>query len=112
MPQGFAGRNLVGVAEAKPSCGHIPGFSDVRKLLTLANIDGDLASLRAMLHVLTTLILGTLPNAESLQGGIQDFGKTLGVQAVAANPDSCHPWWVVSGGCKEGLSKNLLKRKG
>jgi hypothetical protein len=30
-----------------------------------------------------------------LQGGIQDFGKTLGVQAVAANPDSCHPcgWW-------------------
>jgi hypothetical protein len=47
-----------------------------------------------------------------LQGGIQDFGKTLGVQAVAANPDSCHPWWVVSGGCKEGLSENLLKRKG
>jgi hypothetical protein len=31
-----------------------------------------------MLHVLTTLILGTLPNAELLQGGIQDFGKTLG----------------------------------
>jgi hypothetical protein len=27
-----------------------------------------------------------------LQGGIQDFGKTLGVQAVAANPNSCHPW--------------------
>jgi hypothetical protein len=92
MPQGFAGRHLVGVAETKPSCGHILGFSDVRKLLTLANVDSDLASLRAMLHVLTALILGTLPNTEFLQGGIQDFGKTLGVQAVAANLDSCHPW--------------------
>jgi hypothetical protein len=95
MPQGFAGRNLVGVTEAKPGCGHILGFSDVRKLLTLANVDGDLASLRAMLHVLTTLKLGTLPNAESLQGGIQDFGKPLGVQAIAADLDSYHPWWVV-----------------
>jgi hypothetical protein len=95
MPQGFAGRNLVGVTEAKPSCGHILGFSDVGKLLTLANVDGDLVSLGAMLHVLTALILVMLPNTEFLQGGIQDFGKTLGVQAVAANPDSCHPWWVV-----------------
>jgi hypothetical protein len=112
MPQGFVGRDLVGVTEAKPGCGHIPGFSDVGKLLTLANVDGDLASLSAMLHVLTTLILRTLSNAELLQGGIQYFGKTLGVQAVTANPNSCHPWWVVSGGCKEGLSENLLKRKG
>jgi hypothetical protein len=48
-----------------------------------------------MLHVLTALILGTLPNAEFLQGGIQNFGKTLGVQAIAADLDSCHPWWVV-----------------
>jgi hypothetical protein len=32
-----------------------------------------------MLHVLTTLILGMLLNAELLQGGIQDFRKTLGV---------------------------------
>jgi hypothetical protein len=47
-----------------------------------------------------------------LQGGIQDFGKTFGVQAVAANPDSCHLGWVVSGGYKEGLSENLLKEKG
>jgi hypothetical protein len=47
-----------------------------------------------------------------LQGGIQDFRKTLGVQAVATNPNSCHPWWVVSGGHKEGLSVNLLKGKG
>jgi hypothetical protein len=36
-----------------------------------------------------------LSNTEFLQGGIQDFRKTLGVQAVAANPNSCHPWWVV-----------------
>jgi hypothetical protein len=91
MPQCFAGHNLVGVVEAKPSCGHIPGFSDVGKLLTLANIDGDLTSLNAMLQVLMALILGTILNSELLQGSIQDFGKTLGVQAVAANPDSCHP---------------------
>jgi hypothetical protein len=65
-----------------------------------------------MLHVLTVLILGTLLNAEFLQGGIQDFGKTLGVQAIAANPNSFHPWWVVNGGYKEGLSENLLKGKG
>jgi hypothetical protein len=66
---------LVGVTEAKPGCGHIPGFSDVGKLLTLANVDGDLASLGAMLHILMTLILGMLLNAEFLQGGIQDLGK-------------------------------------
>jgi hypothetical protein len=45
-----------------------------------------------MLHVLMALILRTLSNTEFLQGGKQYFGKTLGVQAVAANPDSCHPW--------------------
>jgi hypothetical protein len=66
MPQGFAGCNLVGVTEAKPGCGHILGFNDVGKLLALANVDGDLASLSAMLHVLTAFILGTLPNAEFL----------------------------------------------
>jgi hypothetical protein len=58
-----------------------------------------------------TLILRTLPNAKFLQGGIQDFGKTLGVQAVAANPNSRHPWWVVDGDYKEGLSDMLLKGK-
>jgi hypothetical protein len=66
-----------------------------------------------MLHILTALILGTLSNAKFLQGGIQDFRKTLGVQAVAANPDSCHPWsMVVYGDYKEGLSEMLLKGKG
>jgi hypothetical protein len=66
MPQGFAGRNLVGVTKAKPSCGHIPGFNDVGKLLTLANVNGDLASLSAMLHLLMALILRTLSNTEFL----------------------------------------------
>jgi hypothetical protein len=75
MPQGFVSRNLVGVTKAKPSCGHIPGFSDVRKLLTLANVDGDLASLRATLHVLTTLILGMLPNAEFCRVAYSILGK-------------------------------------
>jgi hypothetical protein len=87
--------NLVGITEAKPGCGRILGFSDVGKLLTLANVDGDLTFLSAMLHVLSTLILRMIINAEFLQGGTQDFGKTLDVQAVAANSGSCHPWWVV-----------------
>jgi hypothetical protein len=111
MPQGFAGHNLVGVTEAKPGCGHIPGFSDVGKLLTLANVDGDLASLRAMLQVLTALILRTLSNTKFLQGGKQDFRKTLSIQTVAANPDPCHPWWVMDGDYKDGLSDRLLKGK-
>jgi hypothetical protein len=79
IPQGFVGHNLVGVAKAKPDYSHIPGFSDVGELLTLANVDGDLTSLSAMLHVLTALILRTIINTEFLQGGIQDFGKTLDV---------------------------------
>ena len=57
MPQGFAGHNLVGVDEAKPGCGHIPGFSDIEELLTLPNVDGDLTSLSTIFLILTTLIL-------------------------------------------------------
>jgi hypothetical protein len=60
------GHNLIGVAEAKPGCGHIPGFSDVRKLSTLANVNGDLTSLSAKLHVLTALILRMVIDAEFL----------------------------------------------
>jgi hypothetical protein len=100
---------LVGVAEAKPGCGHIPGFNDVGKLLTLANVDGDLTSLSAMLHVLTALILGTILDSKLLQGGIQDFGETLGVQAVAANPNSCHPRWV--GRLQGRLEEKLAQEK-
>ena len=66
MPQGFAGHNLVGVDEAKPSCGHIPGFSDIEELLTLPNVDGDLASLSAMFLILMTLILGAILDSEFL----------------------------------------------
>jgi hypothetical protein len=69
MSQGFAGHNLVGVAKAKPDCSHIPGFSDLGELLTLANVDGDLTSLSAMLHVLAALILRMILNSELLQGG-------------------------------------------
>ena len=57
VPQGFAGHNLVGVDEAKPSCGHIPGFSDAGQLHTLPNVDGNFTPLSAMLFILTTLIL-------------------------------------------------------
>ena len=80
VPQGFAGHNLVGVDEAKPSCGHILGFNDVRELFTLPNVDGNFTPLHAMLFILTALILGTIFDSELLQGGIQDFGKTLSVQ--------------------------------
>jgi hypothetical protein len=48
-----------------------------------------------MFHVLMALILGTILDSKLLQGGIQDFGETLGVQAVPTNLDSCHPRWVV-----------------
>ena len=96
VPQCFAGHNLVGVDEAKPGCGHIPGFSDVGELFTLPNVDSNFTPLSAMLFILMALILGTILDSELLQGGIQDFGKTLNVQAVTANPCSCHPWWVVA----------------
>ena len=60
VPQGFAGHNLVGVYEAKPDCGHIPGFSEVRELFTLSDVDGNLTPLGAMLLILTALILRTI----------------------------------------------------
>ena len=81
---------MVGVDEAKPGCGHILGFSDVGKLLTLPNIDGNFTPLSAMLFILTALILETIFDFEILHGGIQDFGKTLSVQAVTTNPGSYH----------------------
>ena len=54
VPQGFASHNLVGVDKVKPDCGHIPGFSDVRELFTLHNVDGNLTLLGV------ALILGTI----------------------------------------------------
>ena len=55
---------MVGVDEAKPDCGHIPGFSDIRELLTLPNVDGNFTLLSAMLFILTALILGTIFDSE------------------------------------------------
>jgi len=40
---------------------------------------GTATPLCAMLFILTALILGTIFDPEFLQGGIQDFGKTLSV---------------------------------
>ena len=68
---------MIGVDEAKPGCGHISGFSDVGELFTRSNIDGNFTQLSAMLFILTALIFGTILDSEFLQGGIQDFGKTL-----------------------------------
>ena len=66
VPQGFAGHNLVGVGEAKPDGGHTLGFSEVGKLFTLLDVDGNLTPLGAMLLILTTLILRTISNSELL----------------------------------------------
>ena len=92
VPQGFAGHNWVGVNEAKPSCGHTPGFSEVGELFTLPDVDGNLTPLSAMLLILTALILGTILDSKLLQGGMQDFGKTLNIQAITTNPGSYHCW--------------------
>ena len=90
VPQGFASHNLVGVDKAKPSCGHILGFSDVEELFTLPNVDGNFTPLSAMLFILTALILEMIFDSEFLQGGMQDSGKTLNVQAVTTNLGSYH----------------------
>ena len=79
VTQGFAGHNLVGVDETKLGCGHILGLSDVGKLLTLPKIDANFTPLSAMLFIHMALILGTIFDSEFLEGGIQDFGKTLNV---------------------------------
>ena len=70
MLQGFVGHNLVGVNKAKPSYGHILGFSDAGELLTLPNVDGNFTPLSAMLFILTALIVGTIFDSELLQGGM------------------------------------------
>ena len=107
VPQGFAGHNLVGVGEAKPGCGHTPGFSEVGELFTLPNVDGNLTPLGAMLLILTALILGAIIDSELLQSGMQDSRKTLNVHAVGTNPGSCHLWWWLQG----RLSGKLAQRK-
>jgi len=73
------GHNLVGVDEAKPGYGHIPSFNDVGELFTLPNVDSNFTPLSAMLFIIMALILYTIFDSELLQGGIQDFGKTLSV---------------------------------
>jgi len=66
VPQGFAGHNLVGVDEAKPSCGHTLGFSEVGELFSLPDVDCNLTPVGAMLLILTGHILGTIFNFELL----------------------------------------------
>ena len=66
VPQGFAGHNLVGVDEAKPSCGHTLGFNEVGELFTLPNVNGNLTPLGTMLLILTSLILGMIFDSELL----------------------------------------------
>ena len=70
VPQGFVGHNLVGVDEAKPGCGHILGFSEVRELFTLPDVYSNLTPLGAMLLILMALILGMIFDSKLLHGGI------------------------------------------
>ena len=109
VSQGFAGHNLVGVDEAKPSYSHIPGFSDAGEFLTIPNVYGNFTPLSAILFILTALILRTIFDSMLLWGGIQDFRKTLSVQAIAANSGSYHPWWMMV--TRNDRARSLLGRK-
>jgi len=73
--QGFVGHHLVGVDEAKPGCGHIPSFNDVGKLLALSSIDGNFTPLRAMLFILTALILETIFDPSFCRVAYRILGK-------------------------------------
>jgi hypothetical protein len=75
VPQGFAGHQLVGVDNSKPSSSHIPRFSDVGKLFTLSNIDSDHAPLSAMVLIIMTLIFRMGFDTELSKGGMQNSGK-------------------------------------
>jgi hypothetical protein len=96
----------VGVGEAKTSCNHASGFGYVGEVFTLGDVDGDFTAFGAMFFILTTFILWALLDTESLHGGIQKLGKSFGVAAVAADPNSfCHSrecgrdrWWWFAGG--------------
>ena len=105
VPQGFAGHNLVGVDEAKPSCSHTLGLSEVGELFTLPDVNGNLTPLSAMLLILMALILGAIIDSELLHGGMQDSGKTLNVHAVGTNPGSCHLWRWLQGRLSEKLAQ-------
>jgi len=62
-----------------------------------------------MFLILTTLILRAILDSEFLQGGTQDFGKTLSVRAIAANPGSCHLWWMMV--TRKARARSLLRKK-
>jgi hypothetical protein len=54
-----------------------------------------------MFFILTASILRAFSDAKTLHGGVKELGKSLGVDAVATNPGSCHVvgvWWGVHGG--------------
>jgi hypothetical protein len=88
VSQGFTGNGLVGVDEVKSNCGHTPGFGDVREVFTLGDVEGDFTAFGAMFFILSAFILGVLLDSKFLQGGVEKLGKTFGVEAVAANPNS------------------------
>jgi hypothetical protein len=88
VSQGLAGDSLIGVGEAKSGCCHALVVGDVREVFTLGDVDSDLAALNMLLVVLSAFILGALFDSESLHGGVEELGETVGVEAVAASPDT------------------------
>jgi hypothetical protein len=108
---------LVGVGEAKFSCGHTPSFGDVEEVFTLGDVDGDFTALSAMFFILLAFILEALLDTKSLHGGVEKLGTTFGVEAVATNPNSfgdlcgcgrSRRWWFLHVE-SEGLWLLLLK---
>ena len=117
VSQGFVGDSLIGVDEIKSGCSHTLGFSYVGEVFTLPDVDGDFTAFGAMFFILAAFILGALLDTKSLQGGVLKLGKTFGVEAVAADPNSfCHLWaWeestmVVYGWEAEGTAACFCSR--
>jgi hypothetical protein len=117
--QGFAGDGLVGVDEAKSGGSRTPGVSEVGKVFTLGNVDGDFTTLGVVFFILSAFVLGALLDTKSLHGGIEKLGETFGVEALVADPNSlCNLWvWeesamVVCGWTAEGAAALLLLKVG
>ena len=61
---------MAWLVSAKSGCSRTQGFDDVREVFTLRDVDGDFASLCAVLFVLMAFILGAVLDSKSRNGGI------------------------------------------
>ena len=86
---------MIGVGKTKSGCSRAPGFSYVEEVFTLHEVDDDFTTFGAMFFILMAFILRVLLDSKCLHGVVQKLGKTFGVEAVAADPNSFYH----SGGC-------------